>query len=90
MLAYAVRFEVDEVILFYPNTINSYQDNSSEIIIKDKLANNKEIFIKAFQLPIINKDLLNKNLEINTKLNDLFIEQKKELKLKIESIFNND
>lgn len=53
MLAYAIRFEVDEIILFYPDTIKSNQENSAEIYIKDALANNKEISIKAFQLPVV-------------------------------------
>lgn len=86
MLAYAVRFEVDEIILFYPSTIKGNQDNSAKIIIKDKLANNKEIFIKAFQLPIINKSLLGKDLEVKTDLSELFIKTKEELKEKIEKI----
>ena len=45
MLAYAVRFEVDDIILFYPDTIIHNQDNSAEIFIKDCLANDREISI---------------------------------------------
>lgn len=58
MLAYAVRFEVNEIILFYPNTIKQGQEEETELTIKDALADGKEIFVKAFQLPIINRELL--------------------------------
>ncbi len=86
MLAYAVRFEVDEIILFYPNTIKDLQKDSTELIIKDTLADEKEITIRAFQLPILCKMILNQ--ELNTKLNlsDLFESKKVELKERIEEI----
>ena len=86
MLAYAIRFQVDEIILFYPNTIKENQDNSTELKIKDDLANGKEISIRAFQLPILNLTLLEQGLEINTDLNELFKSTKEKLKTKIEEI----
>jgi 5-methylcytosine-specific restriction enzyme subunit McrC len=86
MLAYAVRFEVDEIILFYPDTIKHNQENSAEIFIKDTLANNKEISIKAFQLPIINRGLLKLELNKKTDLQELFETTRIELKGKIEKI----
>jgi 5-methylcytosine-specific restriction enzyme subunit McrC len=72
MLAYAVRFEVNEIILFYPDTIKKVQEDETELIIKDALADGKEISIKAFQLPIINRELLENNLETKTNLSELF------------------
>ena len=87
MLAYAIRFQVDEIILFYPNTIKGNQDNSTELKVKDDLANGKEISIRAFQLPILNVALLEQGLDINTNLNELFKSTKEELKTKIEEIF---
>ncbi len=86
MLAYAIRFEVDEIILFYPDTIKSNQENSAEIYIKDALANNKEVSIKAFQLPIINKELITQELNINGDLHTLFETTRIKLKQKIERI----
>lgn len=38
MLAYAVRFKIEEVILFFPNTIQGYQEQVSEVFIEDELA----------------------------------------------------
>ncbi|MFN9114986.1 MAG: hypothetical protein ACK5XN_33410, partial [Bacteroidota bacterium] len=84
--AYAVRFEVEEIILFYPDTIKHNQENSAEIFIKDTLANNKEISIKAFQLPIINKELLKQELKTQTTLKELFDKTRIDLKQKIETI----
>ena len=86
MLAYAVRFEVDEIILFYPNTIKQGQEEETELTIKDALADGKEISIRAFQLPIINRELLETDLETKTDLNELFEATRKELINKIEKI----
>ena len=86
MLAYAVRFEVDEIILFYPNTIKQEQEEETELIIKDALADGKEISIRAFQLPIINRALLETNLEAKTDLSELFESTSQELTNKIEKI----
>lgn len=86
MLAYAVRFEVDEIILFYPNTIKQSQEEETELTIKDALADGKEISIRAFQLPIINRELLITSLESNTDLSALFESTRLELINKIEKI----
>ncbi|MDA8980019.1 McrC family protein [Chitinophagales bacterium] len=86
MLAYAVRFEVDEIILFYPNTIKQRQEEETELTIKDALAEGKEISIRAFQLPIINRALLETDLEAKTDLSELFDSTKQELINKIEKI----
>jgi len=86
MLAYAVRFEVDEIILFYPNTIKQGQEEETELIIKDTLADGKEISIRVFQLPIINKELLETDLEAKTDLSELFESTRQELINKIEKI----
>lgn len=86
MLAYAVRFEVNEIILFYPNTIKQGQEEETELTIKDALADGKEIFVKAFQLPIINRELLESDLETKTDLSELFESTKSQLKNKLEKI----
>lgn len=86
MLAYAVRFEVDEIILFYPNTLKQSQEDNTELTIKDALAQDKEISVKAFQLPIINRELLSSELEAKTELNDLFETTREELKTKIKMV----
>ena len=86
MLAYAVRFEVDEIILFYPNTIKQDQEEEIELTIKDDLADGKEISIRAFQLPIINRALLETDIETKTDLSELFEPTRQDLINKIEKI----
>ena len=86
MLAYAVRFKVNEIILFYPNTIKQRQEEETELTIKDALADGKEIFVRAFQLPIINRKLLESDLETKTDLSELFESTKSELRNKLEKI----
>lgn len=53
MVSYAIRFNIDEIIMFYPETIDNSRDNIKNIIVNDKLANNIDITIKAVQLPIM-------------------------------------
>jgi 5-methylcytosine-specific restriction enzyme subunit McrC len=86
MLAYAVRFEVDEIILFYPNTLKQVQEDDMELTIKDALAKGKEIFVKAYQLPIINKELLTSKLDSKRDLNDLFASTREVLRTKIKMV----
>ena len=86
MLAYAVRFKVDEIILFYPNTISQEQEGETELTIKDALAGDKEISIKAFQLPIINRVLLKSPLKEKMDLSELFETTRLELQNRIEGI----
>ena len=86
MLAYAVRFNISDIILFYPNTIQNYQETSGEIIITDELANGKQVRIWSYQLPIINSQLFSQEMERNIELTKLFEETKEELIGRIESI----
>lgn len=86
MLAYAVRFNIDEIVLFYPNRINDIQDASSEITIEDALAENKEVVIKSFQLPVINKMLFEQEFNPATGLDEMFDVTKNVLREKIEEI----
>src|SRR5690625_1902525 len=60
MLAYAIRFGVDEVVLFYPDTIQNFQDSIARLIIRDVIADSKKIEINAYQLPIIHRPLFHK------------------------------
>ena len=86
MVAYSIRYKVDEIILFYPDTIKDYQDSSTEFVIKDTHANDKEIMIKAFQLPIINRELFDQKLDPTKTLKEIFEPTKEELKHKLLSI----
>lgn len=63
MLAYAVRFKVNDIVLFYPNTIKITTPNESELLIVDELANGKKIHVKSAQLPIINFEMFDDDYE---------------------------
>jgi len=79
MLAYAVRFKVEEIVLFYPNTIHKEIPNNSELSIVDELAEGKPIHIRSFQLPIINFNLFDKDFESKSTLVLDFEQTKKDL-----------
>ena len=58
MLAYAVRFGIQEIKLFYPNSAaTQLQPEVLTIEIKDALADEKQINITAHQFPIIDKSI---------------------------------
>lgn len=86
MVAYAIRFHVEEIILFYPNTVKNYQHTVAQLRIKNGLADDKEILINAYQLPILNTNLLAQELNSKMNLNELFETTKNNLKEKIEQI----
>lgn len=88
MIAYAIRFEIQDIVLLYPSMLKSKENGRSTIQIKDKLALDKEIDISSHQLPIINYDLFDKESNFrNIELKELFKNQKDELKIKLEDIF---
>jgi len=89
MLAYAVRFGVNEIILFYPETIKSDQIQESELTLKDTLADGKEIRIKIFQLPIIERILLERPFETKITLSKLFEPTRLRLVSRLEEILTD-
>ena len=82
MIGYAIRYNCQEIKLFYPNTIK--QSTATElktITIVDKLAEDKKIKITAHQLSIIDSRVCINNLN-NSKLSECF--EKLTLQLKGE------
>ncbi|WP_418639462.1 McrC family protein [Winogradskyella sp.] len=72
MLAYAVRYDVEEIVLYYPNTISNYEENVTEIKIIDELAEDKTVDIRSYQLPIINYALFKKEYKSQSTLQQDF------------------
>jgi len=72
MMAYAMRFKINEIKLFYPDTIKGYYKQESEIIINDELADGVDINIKSYQLPIINRGLLDQTEIKEVELTKIF------------------
>lgn len=79
MLAYAIRFEVQEIILFYPNTVSEIQSDSTSLIVEDTLAGNKKISINAFKLPILSLEILNTSPYMGAEISTLFKSTKERL-----------
>jgi 5-methylcytosine-specific restriction enzyme subunit McrC len=87
MLAYAVRFGIQEIKLFYPNSVaTELQSAVATIEIKDTLANEKQITITAHQLPIIDQSITVATLLEHDKLMDSFERLKNKLEEKLKNI----
>ena len=74
--------------MFYSNTFKQDQEENTQMIIKDALANGKEITIRAFQLPIINRDIFEEEYNPRLKLSELFDEVRFELINKLLDVLN--
>ncbi len=72
MIAYAIRFKVKDIILFYPNTCENNPLVEASFLIKDRLAEDEKISIHAYQLPVINFDLIRQPDMSGKSLSDLF------------------
>lgn len=87
MLAYAVRFKIQEIKLFYPNSVaTELQQKVATIQIKDALANDEQITITAHQLPIVDSSITVATLLANDKLLDCFEELKAKLQSSLQEI----
>lgn len=87
MLAYAVRFNITDIKLFYPKTILSNGDTKhNSIIIKDVLAEDTLINIEAYKLSIIDKNITSESLNNCKRLFDNFEDLRSKLKEELEEI----
>lgn len=80
VLAYAVRYRIDDVALLYPETVQNYQNEATSFTIRDEFADQVDVKITAWQLPVINRELMNGHFPREKKLGELFNEV--ELKLR--------
>jgi 5-methylcytosine-specific restriction enzyme subunit McrC len=89
MVAYAIRFGVTDIKLFYPNTVKEIATTELKTItIIDELAQQEKITIKAHQVPILDKNITVEHLN-EMKLSDCFSELRLELILVLKTILNN-
>jgi hypothetical protein len=61
MISYALRYGIDEIFRFYPNTIESEKIEQQEIIVKDMCSDGRSIRINVCQVPVLSR-VLNKVL----------------------------
>lgn len=87
MAAYAIRFNIQNIKLFYPNTINGCINSVEEIIIKDELSD-KDISIKTYQLPVVDVELLAIE-NSGSSLGSMFENGKNCIILALNQVFNN-
>jgi len=105
VVSYSIRFEINHVILFYPNTINNLDGIKKSSLSADNLSNksriikikneylNDNILVKIVFLPIINDLLFNVDTNIKQSLDTIFNTTKDTLKQKIlseVSLFSNE
>jgi len=87
MLAYAIRFNITDIKLFYPKTILSNGNtNHKSIQIKDALAEDTLVNIEAYRLSIIDKDITSESLNSCKRLFDNFEDLRLKLKGELEEI----
>ncbi|MBL0027522.1 MAG: hypothetical protein IPO98_22260 [Saprospiraceae bacterium] len=88
MLAYGVRFKINDIVLLYPDTVKQEALQQSSIIVRDEFTNDVEVNIKAFQVPVINRTLLNDyTMAENGTISDVFEETKLALIGRIREIY---
>lgn len=91
MVAYAIRFNVQDIVLLYPNTLRNSQNGISRMQIFDKLAMDKQINISSYQLPVINYELFDTESDWgNVELSELFKKQVDELRTELGYIFDTN
>jgi len=89
MIAYAIRFNIQDVVLLYPNTLKTKTNGNTELKIVDKLAFEKQINISSHQLPIINYSLFDNEVDFrNIILSKLFEDLRNDLTNNLNDIFN--
>lgn len=91
MVAYAIRFEIQDIVLLYPNMLKTRQNGMSDMQILDKLAMDKQINISSYQLPIINYELFDTESDFsNVELSELFKKQNQDLKIRLRDVFDTN
>jgi 5-methylcytosine-specific restriction enzyme subunit McrC len=86
VLAYAVRFKIEDVVLLYPDTIQNYQQEASGFTISDEFADQVDVNVTAWQLPVINRELMSGNSGNKERLGKTFERTKNNLKERIQKI----
>ena len=85
MLAYAIRYKLRNILLFYPGTIKGYQQEGFNIRIKDAWAS-QTINISAFQIPVIDTNFFSINRVYSKSISQLFSSSKQNLKQRLIEI----
>jgi len=88
MLAYGVRFKINDIVLLYPDTLKQEMLQQSSIVVKDEFTDDVEVKIKAYQVPVIHRALLNDyTISENKTIKEIFEETKLALIERINEIY---
>jgi 5-methylcytosine-specific restriction enzyme subunit McrC len=90
MLAYAVRFKIEEILLFYPNTIKSYEEQVHEIIIEDKFAPHQSVRVRVCQLPVVAPEMFDQEVDPSWDIKQIFEPTREELAARILAIMEGE
>lgn len=86
MLSYAVRHKINNVALLYPDTITHFQGDAAGFTIRDEFADQVNVRVTAWQLPVINRGLMDGTAVKGKKLNEVFEETKNLLEDRIHEV----
>ena len=89
VLAYAVRHKIEDIALLYPDTIDNYQNDASGFTIRDEFADQVDVRVTAYQLPVINRELFNAGAFKGKNLSQLFERTRIQLKERIREVLFN-
>ena len=88
VLAYAVRYKIDEVALLYPDTLHNYHSDVSGFTIRDEFADQIDVRVTAWQLPVINRELMNGEYRKGKKLGEAFEVLEEKLRSRIQMVLS--
>lgn len=81
VVAYAIRYNIQDILLLYPNTIKAKEYQHSRLVVKDRLAEEKSINISMSQLPVINFQMFDDHADkCETMLSSLFSDTVRDLR----------
>lgn len=89
MAAYAIRFGVEKVILYFPDSLAGEPAAIPPIKIKDRLSDGREIVIYPTVLSIINKELFTINATVDKSQINIFTHTTNRLKEQIVKSIGN-
>jgi 5-methylcytosine-specific restriction enzyme subunit McrC len=87
MVAYAIRYDVDNIVLMYPDTISGDSLQTKRLTIEDAMADGKEIIVWIHQVPVINRELFQDGAIFDSPFSELFVNLKEQLSERISAIF---
>jgi 5-methylcytosine-specific restriction enzyme subunit McrC len=89
VLAYAVRHKIEDIALLYPDTIDNYQNDNTGFTIRDEFADQVDVRVTAYQLPVINRDLFFAGAFKGINLSQLFESTRIQLTERIREVLFN-